>query len=65
MAIPFKILSFTDHLFIKDIGICITKFIKGQLISKGHFGVFKSTKQTNEIFVRISAIAYQKFYYTK
>ena len=31
--------------------------IKGQLISKFSFGVFKSPKKTNEIFVRISALA--------
>ena len=30
---------------------------KGQLISKYPFDVFKSTKKTNEIFVRISALA--------
>ena len=30
---------------------------KGQLISKELFGVFKSTKKTNEIFVRIFALA--------
>ena len=30
---------------------------KGQLISKCSFGVLKSTKKTNEIFVRISALA--------
>ena len=33
---------------------------KGQLISKSPFGVFKSTKKTNEIFVRISALASKK-----
>ena len=33
---------------------------KGQLISKCHFGVFKSPKKTNEIFVRISALASKK-----
>ena len=31
--------------------------IKGQLISKCLFGVFRSTKKTNQIFVRISALA--------
>ena len=31
---------------------------KGQLISKCPFGVFKSTKKTNKIFVRISALAF-------
>ena len=34
---------------------------KGQLISKCSFGVFKSTKKTNEIFVRISALASKKW----
>ena len=29
---------------------------KGELISKSHFGVFKPSKKTNEIFVRISAL---------
>ena len=37
---------------------------KGQLILKGHFGVFKSTKKnlqkTKEICVRISALASKK-----
>ena len=33
---------------------------KGQLNSKCPFGVFKSTKKTNEIFVRISALATTK-----
>ena len=33
---------------------------KGQLISKCSFGVFKSTKKSNEIFVRISALASKK-----
>ena len=33
---------------------------KGQLISKCSFGVFKSPKEPNEIFVRISALAYKK-----
>ena len=33
---------------------------KGQLISKEHFGVFKSTKKNNEICVRISALASKK-----
>ena len=40
-----------------DIPKKFTFSAKGQLISKGHFGVFKSTKKTNEIFVRISALA--------
>ena len=31
-------------------------YCKGQLISKWFFGVFKLTKKTNEIFVRISAL---------
>ena len=35
-------------------------FPKGQLISKSPFGVFKLTKKTNEIFVRISALASKK-----
>ena len=34
--------------------------IKGQLISKCPFGVFKSSKKTNEIFSRISALASKK-----
>ena len=33
---------------------------KGQLISKCSFSVFKSTKKTNEIFVRMSALASKK-----
>ena len=34
---------------------------KGQLISKGHFGVFKSTKKrTNKMFERISALSSKK-----
>ena len=33
---------------------------KGQLISNCPFGAFKSTKKTNEIFVRISALASKK-----
>ena len=33
---------------------------KGQLISKCPFGVFKSSKKKNEIFVRISALASNK-----
>ena len=33
---------------------------KGQLISKCPSGVFKSNKKTNEIFVRISALASKK-----
>ena len=37
-----------------------TQNIKGQLISKGLFGVFKSTKKTNKNFVRISALAFKK-----
>ena len=32
---------------------------KGQLISKGHFGVFKSTKRTI-FFLRIFAVAFKK-----
>ena len=35
------------------------KSTKGQLILKGIFGVFKSTK-ANEIFVRISALSSKK-----
>ena len=31
---------------------------KGQLISKCPFGVFKLTKKTNKIFVRISGLAF-------
>ena len=31
---------------------------KGQLISKCPFGVFKSSKKTNKMFVRISALAF-------
>ena len=43
---------------------------KGQLISKCPLGVIVSTKKTNEIFLRISALASkkrlnQKMYYTK
>ena len=30
---------------------------KDQLISKGHLCVFKSTKKSNDMFVRISALA--------
>ena len=33
---------------------------KGQLISECPFGDFKSTKKTNEIFVRISTLASKK-----
>ena len=33
---------------------------KGQLISKGHFDVFKSTKKTSDILVRIPAPASKK-----
>ena len=33
---------------------------KGQLISKCPFGVFKSSKKTNEFFPRISALNYKK-----
>ena len=33
---------------------------KGQLISKCSFGVIKSTKKTNEIFLMISALASKK-----
>ena len=33
---------------------------KGQLISKCPFGVFKSTKKTNKIFVRSSVLAPKK-----
>ena len=33
---------------------------KGQLISKCPIDVFKSTKKTNEIFARISALASKK-----
>ena len=33
---------------------------KGQLISKCYFGVFKSTKKNNEIFLRISDLAFKK-----
>ena len=36
------------------------KMTKGQLISKCSFGVFKSPKKTNEIFLRISALASKK-----
>ena len=35
-------------------------FIKGQLISKCPFGVFKSPKKNNENFVRISVLASKK-----
>ena len=35
-------------------------YIKGQLISKCPFGVFKSTKKRNVIFVRISVQASKK-----
>ena len=35
--------------------------VKGQLISKGHFGVFKSTKNNNKIFVSISVLASKKW----
>ena len=34
--------------------------IKGQLILKCPFGVFKSTKKNNKILVRISALASKK-----
>ena len=33
-------------------GIKSVNEVKGQSISKGHFSVFKSTKQTNEIFCK-------------
>ena len=36
------------------------KNVKGQLISKYPFGVFKSPKNNNEIFSRISALASKK-----
>ena len=32
-------------------------YLKFQLISKGQFGVLKSTKKNSEIFIRISALA--------
>ena len=35
-------------------------FFKGQLIFRGPFGVFKSTKKSNKIFVRISTLASKK-----
>ena len=40
-------------------GTCMHLYIltKGQLISKYSFGVFKSSKKTNDIFSRISALA--------
>ena len=38
---------------------------KGQLILKKLFGVFKSTKKTNKIFFRISALASKKWSYQK
>jgi hypothetical protein len=31
---------------------------KGQLISKGNFGAFRSIKKANNIFVRISNLAF-------
>jgi hypothetical protein len=34
--------------------------LKGQLISKCPFGVFKSTKKPTKLFVRISALASKK-----
>ena len=34
---------------------------KGQLVSKGLFGIFKSTKETNKTFVSISVLAYKKW----
>ena len=47
--------------FLSTMG-SIFKYVssKGQLISKYSFYVFKSTKKTNEIFVRISALASKK-----
>ena len=33
---------------------------KGQLISKGYFGVFKSTKKNNDFYLRISAMAWKE-----
>ena len=33
---------------------------KGQLILKYHFGAFKSSKKTNKLFSRISALASKK-----
>ena len=52
---------------------CLLKFVshtKGQSISKCLLGAIVSTKKTNEIFLRISALASkkrlnQKLYYTK
>ena len=35
-------------------------FTKGQLISKGLFDVIVSTKKTNKIYLRISALASKK-----
>ena len=36
---------------------------KGRLISKGHFGAFKSTKKPKKL-LRISALAYKVLYFT-
>ena len=40
--------------------LCEIQTDKGQLISKCPYVVFKSTKKTNEIFVKISALASKK-----
>ena len=39
----------------------VTSNAKGQLISKGHFVVFKSTKKNPEILAEISALASKEF----
>ena len=38
----------------------LTVVVKGQLISKCPFGVFKSSKKTNDFFSRISALVFKK-----
>ena len=45
------------HFLMQNIRMC---FLKGQLISKCPFGVFKSSKKTNEFFSRISALLASK-----
>ena len=38
----------------------VDRAVKGQLISKCSFGIFKVTKKTNEIFVRIYTLVSKK-----
>ena len=48
------------HSTLDFVNLCHLVSAKGQIISKGLFGVIVSSKKNNKIFLRISALASKK-----